>query len=81
MKNRIETVCLLMSSRLFAEVTKLMSSPAELMLALADNSEAFDSLTHAVNLLSSTVPRITLQNMYDAIRSLDSRIASLEHQP
>jgi hypothetical protein len=81
MTTRVENVPLLMSIRLVTQVTKLMRSPAELILALADNSEAFDSLTHAVKLLSPTVPAITQQNMYDAIRSLDSLITALEHQP
>jgi len=81
MTNLTEKVSLLMSSRLLAQVVELISSPAELMIALANNSEAFDSLTRAVNLLSPTVPGISLQNMYDAIGSLDSRIAALEHRP
>lgn len=74
MTNRIEPVSFLMSARLVAEVTKLLTSPAELILTLAEDSEAFDSLTRAVNLLRPTVPSLTLQNLFEAIVSLDKRI-------
>lgn len=81
MSTRAEVASLLMSSRLVAKVTQLLTSPAELVLALAENSEAFDSLTHAVSLLCPTIPSITLQNLFDAALSLDKRVTELEHKP